>query len=146
MSESDAESHAEPQPDAAPGRRSTQQRRAIVEAIRGAAGPLTVDEIHNAAQQDVSNLGIATVYRTVKLLLDSEEIRIVTLPDGQARYEAANLGHHHHFRCRRCGQVFDLDMCPISLPEGTQLPGGFHVEDHEVTLYGTCPDCSAPPE
>ncbi len=125
------------------GQRRTQQREAILAAICDAAGPLTVDEIHELAQQKVANLGIATVYRTVKLLLDMSQIRIVTLPDGQARYEAADLGHHHHFRCRKCGQVFDLDLCPISLPEGTQLPGGFHVEDHEVTLYGTCPQCSA---
>ncbi|MFW6058616.1 MAG: Fur family transcriptional regulator [Phycisphaeraceae bacterium] len=129
-------------PETQIGERRTQQRAAILEAIRGAAGPLTVDQIQAAAQRTVANLGIATVYRTVKLLLDHGEIRTVTLPDGQPRYEAADLGHHHHFRCRRCGRVYDLDLCPIALPEGMKLPGGFHVEDHEVTLYGTCPRCS----
>lgn len=128
--------------DRPPGKRRTQQRDAILETIRAAAGPLTVDELHEHAQREVSNLGIATVYRTIKLLLEAGQIHTVTLPDGQSRYEAADLGHHHHFRCRRCEQVFDLDLCPISLPEGTQLPGGFRVEQHEITLYGLCPRCN----
>lgn len=126
----------------APGQRRTQQRQAIVAAIRAAAGPLTVEEIHELAQREVAHLGIATVYRTVKLLLEAGRLRTVTLPDGKCRYEAANLGHHHHFRCRRCKQVFDLNMCPLSLPEGDLLPGGFHVEQHEITLYGLCPQCN----
>lgn len=124
------------------GKRRTQQREAILETIRTATGPMTVDEIHDAAQRDVAHLGIATVYRTIKLLLDAGEIHSVTLPDGQPRYEAADLGHHHHFRCRRCEQVFDLDHCPITLPNDAELPGGFRVEQHEITFYGLCPKCN----
>lgn len=123
------------------GKRRTQQREAIFETIRAAAGPLTVDEIHEVAQREVANLGIATVYRTIKMLLKSGQIHTVTLPDGQPRYETADLGHHHHFRCRQCEQVFDLDHCPISLPADARLPGGFQVEQHEITFYGLCPHC-----
>src|SRR5690606_18274023 len=96
--------------DTALGQRRTSQRDAITRVIREAPGPLTVDEIHARAKRRVRGLGIATVYRAVKLLLESGDIAAVTLPDGQTRYEAGDLGHHHHFRCRACGKVYDLDV------------------------------------
>ena len=124
------------------GQRSTQQRQVIHQIIRNAAGPLTVPQIHEFATDDLPKMGIATVYRTIKLLLEANQIKTVILPDGQNRYESADLKHHDHFRCRQCERVFDLDMCAVSVPNGTTLPEGFEVEDHELTLYGRCPDCS----
>lgn len=124
------------------GKRKTNQRDAIAQVIREAEGPLTVQQILDAARDRIDSLGIATVYRTVKLLLDANQIAVVTLPDGETRYEAADLGHHHHFHCRKCHRVFDLDMCPIAVPDGTTFPDGFRIEGHEVTLHGLCPDCS----
>lgn len=87
-------------------------------------------------------MGIATVYRAVSLLNESGQVKAVILADGQTRYEAAHLGHHHHFRCRRCCRVFDLDVCPVALAEPATLPGGFRVDGHELTLYGKCPGCN----
>lgn len=123
------------------GQRQTQQREAIVDVIREANGPLTVPEILERAQKSVPGLGVATVYRTVKLLLAAEQIRSVILPSGETRYESAGLGHHHHFHCRSCDEVFDLDVCPVVVPKG-DYEGGYIVEDHELTLYGTCPACT----
>jgi Fur family transcriptional regulator, ferric uptake regulator len=123
------------------GQRQTQQRDAIVEVIRLAGGPLTINEILERAQSVVPGLGIATVYRTVKLLLEAERLRTVILPSGETRYEAAGLGHHHHFHCRSCDEVYDLASCPVAVPDG-RYAGGFIVEDHELTLYGTCPACA----
>jgi Fur family ferric uptake transcriptional regulator len=123
------------------GQRRTSQRDAIHRVIRESQGPLTVDEIHARAKRSAKGLGIATVYRTVKLLLDADEIAAVTLPDGQTRYEAADLGHHHHFRCRGCGKVYDFDVCPLTLTGADALPQGFIVDGHELTLFGTCPSC-----
>lgn len=110
--------------------------------IRESQGPLTVDEILSRARRSSRGLGIATVYRTVKLLLEAKQIKTVTLPDGQTRYESADLGHHHHFRCTACGKVYDLDVCPMSLRGLDQLPSGFRVQGHELTLFGVCPACN----
>jgi len=125
------------------GQRRTAQREAIMNVINATDGPLTVEQIRDRASEKSPNLGIATVYRTVKLLLDGEQIHAVILPDGETRYEAADLDHHHHFRCHGCNVVFDLPGCMMPIPEGTALPGGFCVEDHEITLFGTCPECTA---
>lgn len=98
-------------------------------------------EIHERASRGISGLGVATVYRTIKALKEEGKISVVELPGEEPRYEPAGLGHHHHFRCRTCEQTFDLEVCPVGIPRGTTLPGGFEVEDHSLTLYGRCSAC-----
>ena len=124
-----------------PGQRQTRQRALVYDVVKRARGPLTVPEIHTMVQHTMPQTGIATVYRAVKLLLESKWLEAVTLPSGETRYECADMGHHHHFQCRICGEVFDIDHCPVELPQGAELPGGFILHDHEITLYGLCPHC-----
>jgi Fur family ferric uptake transcriptional regulator len=59
-----------------------------------------------------------------------------------ARYETAQRGHHHHFRCDACLRVFDVHQCPGDL--AGLAPPGFAVSRHEITLYGLCNDCRPP--
>lgn len=129
--------------ETAPGHRQTRQRDAILRVIHEAAGPLSVPEIHERSASILPKIGIATIYRTLKLLQESHQLNLVVLPSGESRFEASGIGHHEHFQCRRCQQVYDLHFCPLQLPKGTTLPGGYIVEDHELTLYGICPQCSA---
>lgn len=126
------------------GQRHTRQRDAILAVITGAKGPVSVPQILELGKKSLGALGIATVYRTLNLLAESEQIQTVILPNGETRYESANLGHHDHFQCRGCHNVFDLAVCPLHLASGTVIPGGYLVEGHEMTLYGLCPDCTAP--
>jgi len=123
--------------------RNTRQRRAISAVLSEAEGPLSVAEIHERASRELPGLGIATVYRAVGALRDGGEVSVVELPGEEPRYEPAGRGHHHHFRCRTCGQTFDLGLCPVGMPPGTTLPGGYTVEDHQLTLYGRCAACVA---
>ncbi|WP_295547212.1 Fur family transcriptional regulator [uncultured Pseudacidovorax sp.] len=128
-------------PDGAIGTRGTRQRAAIRRVIDESPRPLLPAEILAVAQQEVPALGIATIYRNLKLLLESGAIRTVELPGAVARYESARHAHHHHFQCRRCDRVFDIHACPGDL--SGLAPAGFAVEAHELTLYGVCADCGA---
>jgi len=127
------------------GERNTRQRGTIMALLDASDGPLTIPQIHALAlkAEKGKKVGIATVYRTLALLVEKGEARTVVLPSGETRYEHAHHGHHHdHFQCRLCGHVFDLHQCPVGLPDGATLPGGFTVESHELTLIGLCPKCS----
>jgi Fur family transcriptional regulator, ferric uptake regulator len=124
------------------GQRQTRQRDRIFDVIRDAQGPLTVQEILERAQKDLPALGIATVYRTLNLLQEGRLVKTVILPTGETRYEMSGLGHHHHFQCRTCQEVFDLEHCPVSVPHQPLESEGFVVESHELTLYGLCPSCA----
>jgi len=123
--------------------RRTKQRDAILKEILSAEGPLSVNEIHGRASGTLPGLGIATVYRTIKALREEGEVSVVELPGEEPRYEPAGRGHHHHFRCLSCEQTFDLEVCPVGIPSGTMLPGGYRVDDHNLTLYGRCSECLA---
>jgi Fur family ferric uptake transcriptional regulator len=84
-------------------------------------------------------MGMATVYRNLKLLVDEGAVQMVTLPGDSPRYESAGHAHHHHFQCEVCGRVFDVHACPGDL--SSMAPAGFQVHHHELTLYGQCADC-----
>ena len=124
-------------------RRQTKQRNTIIKEVMSAEGPLSIAEIHERASAKVSRLGIATVYRTIKALKEEGQVVVVELPGEEARYEPVGRGHHHHFRCLSCDQTFDLELCPVGIPQGATLPGGYTVEDHNLTLYGRCSVCLA---
>ena len=57
--------------------RATIQRDAIRKALTNSPRPLNVDEILEAGQVNVPNLGIATVYRNIKKMLAEGEIRAI---------------------------------------------------------------------
>jgi Fur family ferric uptake transcriptional regulator len=103
-----------------------------------------VDEIHARASERLPGLGIATVYRAVKASREEGEVAVIELPGEEPRYEPIGRGHHHHFRCLECDRTFDLEICPVGLPSGTTLPGGYEVEGHSLTLYGRCSACPIP--
>ena len=119
--------------------RSTRQRSAIRAALQAAQRPLLPQEVLAAAQALVPGLGIATVYRNLKALLDEGAIQLVALPGENPRYETPGHGHHHHFQCTTCGRVFDVHACPGDLSR--LAPTGFTVEDHDLILYGRCREC-----
>lgn len=122
--------------------RNTRQRSAIRDAIAQADRPLLPQEVLVAAQQVVPGLGIATVYRNLKVLVEEGELQAVNLPGENPRFELVGHQHHHHFQCRECQRVFDVHACPGDLSR--LAPQGFTVEDHDLTLYGRCKDCVAP--
>ena len=119
--------------------RTTRQRTAIKDVIESAKRPLSPQEILDAARDKVTGLGLATVYRNLKLLLAEGVVEAITLSGDSPRYEAARPGHHHHFQCMNCRRVYDMEGCPGDLRR--LAPRGFRVEHHEVTLYGRCSDC-----
>jgi len=122
----------------------TSQRRAILQVLEEAPGPLTPQEVLERAAAYHSGLGLATVYRNLNAMVARGQASEVHLPNESTRFEKSRGDHHHHFSCDSCGQVYEFDAnCPVAVLEGATLPGGFQVRDHSLTLYGSCPSCSA---
>lgn len=119
--------------------RSTRQRQAIRQVFEEANRPLGPQEVLKAGQAYAPALGIATVYRTLKGLVEEGWLAAVELPGEPPRYETAGKKHHHHFRCRACVRVYEIKGCPPDLKRLT--PRGFRLEGHEIVLYGLCTTC-----
>ncbi|HEY1216970.1 MAG TPA: ZIP family metal transporter, partial [Bryobacteraceae bacterium] len=62
--------------------RSTRQKSAIRSAFEGADRPLSPQQVLQLAQTEVGGLGIATVYRNIKALLEVGWLSAVELPGG----------------------------------------------------------------
>jgi Fur family ferric uptake transcriptional regulator len=120
-------------------KRTTRQRSAIEAAFEDAKRPLGPNEVLEIAQKEVPNLGIATVYRALHDLVQEGFLKVVDLPGQTSRYEKGGLRHHHHFHCEQCDKVFDLDGC--FLRHDLELPDGFEMKQHDITIKGNCPDC-----
>ena len=108
---------------------------------------LTVEEIYDLAKEESPEIGLATIYKTVQVLLELHVIEKVTFDDGFARYELngeeTGSGHrHHHAICTQCGKVYSLETDLLDTLEKQVFESlGFEVTDHEVKLYGLCSAC-----
>lgn len=123
-----------------PVNRKTRQREALQAALERAERPLSVSELLDAGGKRIDGLGIATVYRNVRSLLEEGWIVPVEIPGEPTRYERAGKEHHHHFQCERCDRVFDLAGCFENLRK--LAPPKFRVKEHALTLYGLCASCA----
>jgi Fur family ferric uptake transcriptional regulator len=123
--------------------RNTKQREAIMQVIEKAIRPLSPAEIHQLAKVHYPSIGLRTVYRHIKDLVESDEIAGIDYPGQPVRYEVVdNRGSRPHLICRRCGRLFDL---PIEEPD-LYYPEmkDFVIEGHEVVYFGYCKHCPEP--
>ncbi len=126
------------------GYRMTSQRLAVLKAASEMPGHFTAEELHRMLNR--SDIGIATVYRTVQLLLDLGYLKQAHIAGGSAVYEYnEDPGHSHaHMQCTACGAVLELreDMME-DIEKAVLKQYGFAVADHHITLTGLCEACRA---
>ncbi len=121
--------------------RKTSQREAIDAVFGSHDRPLSPQEVLEYAAEDAPGLGIATVYRNIKRRVEDGTLVTVELPGQPPRYEMAGKQHHHHFQCKACHRLFEVDGCNEAFRKLT--PQGFKLEGHDLLLYGKCGDCAA---
>lgn len=123
------------------GRKLTPQRELILEVVLSCRGHLTAEEVHRRVKGKRPKLNLATVYRNLNMLAQLKLIGKVDFGDGRARFEA-RTDHHHHLYCIGCGQVVELDSCPLggSLDTAEQ---GFLVTAHQFEIQGYCSSCQS---
>jgi Fur family transcriptional regulator, ferric uptake regulator len=119
----------------------TKQKLVLGEVFERAKRPLTATEICQEARGKIPSLGIATVYRAIKQFVTDGQIRTVEIPGVPPHYESAARHHHHFFLCQQCRHLFDLLGCVRGVR--ALAPSGFHVQQHEIVLYGECASCAA---
>lgn len=110
----------------------------ILEYIVNKRSHPTVEEIYNVLIKELPTLSKTTVYNTLNLLMQARLIRLITIEENETRYDA-DLSEHGHFKCERCGSIYDFS---ISL-ESNEVEGlnGFMIDDKNVYFKGICPNC-----
>lgn len=121
------------------GHRVTAPRLAVLAAAADAGDQFTAEEI----ARRLPRIGRATVFRTLKLLVELDAFCRVLLDDGELRYRWSRRGHHHHLVCIDCGAVDDFTACDVSgLVEEQTRRTNFTVEGHWLEVYGRCGACA----
>jgi Fe2+ or Zn2+ uptake regulation protein len=121
------------------GYRLTGPRRRVAEAIEnGDEGGFTAE----ALCEKLPRVGRATVYRTLKLLLEAGVICKLPMPDGAPRYMPARIEHHHHTVCVQCGGIGefrDSTVERVVRSIGREISG--EIVGHRMEFYVICSSC-----
>ena len=122
--------------------RDTRQRQAIRTVFENIERPLGPKEVLIEASREVPNLGIATVYRNIKTMVDQGELVTVELPGQPSRYSLPRHRKEYLFLCEKSDRAFFIDRECVSF-DVMGLGSNFTVNGHTVILYGEYTDQTA---
>ncbi|GII57691.1 ferric uptake regulation protein FurA [Planotetraspora thailandica] len=122
------------------GLRATRPRLAVIEALRAMHGHHTADEVHaHLIRNDVA-LPRTSVYNSLTALADAGLVLRADVGRGATVYES-RTAWHHHFVCRRCGQVSDVSCLADAKPCLSPVDDVGQVDEAQVVFRGTCRRC-----
>lgn len=126
------------------GLKFTIQREVILEMLYNSDEHLTPEGLHHLIQQKYPELGtgIATVYRTLSLLEDSDMVTSLSFGAQGKKYELGAKDHHDHIICTSCGTITEFvdEEIEHRQKEITEKLG-FVMQEHSMQIYGICKNC-----
>ena len=128
----------------ASGKRMTRTRLAVLSVLESTKYPLSPAELYARLKKQNVAIDPVTVYRNLSALKSIGLVRQIKLhQEERSRYEMKEgREHHHHIRCKSCGKIEDLLLCPLKkLTSMIQRETRFLVGDHSLEFSGWCPKC-----
>ena len=124
------------------GLRLTPQRDVLLRALSSTMGHPTADDLVRKVRKILPTVSHATVYRNVQELVRAGLIGTLERSGAAVQFEM-NPDHHHHFICRRCGQVWDVYLNQVAVTVDRQRSplSGFRIDRRDVQLQGLCACC-----
>ena len=120
------------------GFKITSPRYQVIEHVAGREENFTAEEL----AAELVPVGRATVYRTIKLLLDQGFICRIVLGDGSVCYRLSDKAHHHHLVCVSCGATEDIRLADVeNVMAHVRDATSYEVVGHRIEVYGVCPAC-----
>ena len=130
------------------GCKMTEQRREILQIFLDQPGEhhLSAEDVHSILRSNGSEIGLATVYRSLELLGSMGILLKIEFGDGCSRYELnttkPDSHRHHHLICVKCHKVIEFDEDKLDeLEAEIAKKSGFEILNHEVKFFGYCKEC-----
>ena len=123
----------------------TIQREVILETLYKSDEHLTPESLHHLLQDNFPQLktGIATVYRTLSLLEESNMVTSLSFGAQGKKYELGAKEHHDHMICTSCGDITEfVDEEIENRQDAIAAELGFQISDHSMQIYGICKNCN----
>ena len=122
--------------------RITPQRLAVLKVLAASDGHPSVERIYEAVREQFPTTSIATIYKTVALLKQENELIEISFPDGSNRYDGNKPYPHPHLICTRCKKITDPDLSSLEdLSAEVTKETGFQIHTHRVDFFGLCRKC-----
>ncbi len=122
------------------GLRQTRQRKIILDAVLAAPRHVDAETVAKEAKKIDKSIGLATVYRTLKMMTEAKILVERHFLDNKACFEFTDDNvHHDHLICNQCGEIIEfLDEEIESRQEQISKKLGFTLKSHKMELFGDC--------
>jgi Fur family transcriptional regulator, peroxide stress response regulator len=122
--------------------RITPQRYAILRILASSHEHPSVLEMYEAVHAEFPTTSIATVYKTVGLLKELNEVLELGFHDGNNRYDGIRPFPHPHVICTQCRKIMDPELAGLDgLSTEMSRMTGYRIVSHRLDFFGLCPDC-----
>ena len=119
----------------------TPQRLAVYQYLKSTNEHPSAEIIYNALQATYPTMSLATVYKSLKTLVEVNLVQELNVGEGNFRYDA-NCFEHCHIQCVKCGKVEDLMNLPLpNLNSIVEENSDYKVNWNKVFFYGLCKEC-----
>jgi Fur family peroxide stress response transcriptional regulator len=121
--------------------RRSRQRDTILKVVMNTKTHPRADWVYEQVRKEIPNISLGTVYRNLKSLAEAGEIYQLELAGSTSRFDG-NMDNHYHFRCKKCGDMYDLDE-PVdrSIEKRIAQKTGFKITQQRLELLGLCTKC-----
>ncbi len=126
------------------GMKYTKQREVILETLFFSNNHFTPESLYLLIKDNYPklNIGIATVYRTLNFLEESELATSISFGMHGKKYEFGGKEHHDHLICKECGDIIEfLDDIIESRQEEIAKKHNYKIQSHNMQIFGVCPKC-----
>ncbi len=124
------------------GFRITPQRIAVLKVLANSENHPSVEMIYQRVRREFPTTSLATIYKTVTLLRELNEVLELGFPEGSNRYDGHKPYPHPHVICTRCKKIIDPDLESLrDLKQELVSETGFRITSHRLDFFGLCPDC-----
>lgn len=119
----------------------SRQREGILKNLQSRKDHPTADMVYESVRKEQPNISLGTVYRNLSLLAEHGLILKISTGVGPDHFDGF-VETHHHFICRSCGDVLDLDYVPNeNILANTPETFSGTIEGYELQFFGKCEKC-----
>jgi len=125
------------------GYRETAQRERILDVFMENDRHMSAEELFLLVKKKDPSIGIATVFRALKIFVEAGIAEPVEFSDKTIRYEHKyDRKHHDHLICVQCGNFLEFFDAGIEkLQKKICKKNGFIIKRHRLDIFGICPAC-----
>lgn len=98
----------------------------------------TVDKIYSELIKEIPTLSKTTVYNTLGLFIKENVTKLITIEEGETRYDA-DVSNHGHFKCTNCGEIYDFRLNDNEM--NVEDLDNFKVNEKNFYYLGLCEKC-----